>query len=249
MGLSRREFMWLSLAGTTAMISGCVSGQAQSSARPGPLWPQASTPHPTLGTPLAPVAPTPVANVAATPANPPAVATATTTQAGLKVIPRKSWTTASPILTKIQAMDGVKQITVHHEGWTPVWFADADSTAKRMESIRRSHLQRLGAGDIGYHFVIDRAGRVWQGRDVRYQGAHVREHNPHNLGIMVLGNFDVQKPTDAQMLTLRSTVSTLMRQYRVPTKLVYTHQELNPTECPGKVLQGNMVTLRRGGLT
>ncbi len=244
MGLSRRDFLWLGLAGTSVMISGCVSGQSQASARPGPLWPQ-SNPRPSTAAAdlIGPTASTPPKAL-----TPPVAAATATSQGGLSIIPRKSWTNTSPILTKIHAMGGVKKITVHHEGWTPVWFADTDSTAKRMESIRKSHLQRLGAGDIGYHYVIDRAGRVWQGRDVRYQGAHVREHNPNNLGVMVLGNFDVQRPTDAQMVSLRATVATLMKQHRVPLKLVYTHQELNPTECPGKALQSNMISLRRSGL-
>ncbi len=145
-------------------------------------------------------------------------------------------------------MRAVEHITIHHEGWTPVWFDDVRSTSQRIESIRVSHLRRLHAGDIGYHLVIDRAGRVWQGRDLRYQGAHVRDHNTENLGIMVLGNFDLQRPTQAQNDALRHTVSTFMRRYRVPLRQVFTHQELNVTSCPGKVLQRHVTVLRRGGL-
>jgi len=141
----------------------------------------------------------------------------------------------------------VERMTVHHEGWTPVWFDDVQSTSKRLESIRRSHLKRFQAGDIGYHFVIDRAGRVWQGRDLRYQGAHVRDHNANNIGVMVLGNFDLQRPTKAQLSTLGFTLAQLMQRYRILSKHVVTHQELNVTSCPGKSLQSQVVAMRRSG--
>ncbi len=65
---------------------------------------------------------------------------------------------------------------------------------------------------------------------------------------MCLGNFDKQQPSTAQLATLRATLLALMKQYRLPSNKVYTHQELNKTECPGRVLQAHMVTLRRNGL-
>ena len=139
------------------------------------------------------------------------------------------------------------RITVHHEGWKTVYFTDYATTAERLEEIRASHLQRLHAGDIAYHYVVDRAGRLWQGRDVRYQGAHVKSENEHNVGVMCLGNFEEQSPTDAQITTLRETLVRLMKFYKVPVSRVYTHRELNPTACPGRALQPRMVQLRRGG--
>ncbi len=144
-------------------------------------------------------------------------------------------------------MRGVNRITIHHEGWTPVWFTDARSVSQRLESIRRSHLDRLGAGDIGYHLIIDRAGRVWQGRSMGYQGAHVRDHNAHNIGVMVMGNFDLQRPSDAQHAALHQTLVGLVRQYRIPSKHVFTHQEFNVTSCPGRSLQKHTNALRRSG--
>jgi N-acetylmuramoyl-L-alanine amidase len=149
---------------------------------------------------------------------------------------------------RILPMDGVERITVHHEGSEVVTFDDVPDVIKRMESIRVYHAVDRGWGDIGYHFVIDRAGRVWQGRDLAYQGAHVRDHNPHNIGVMVMGNFDLQSPTSAQLTTLRATLITLQKSYRVPIQRVYTHQELMSTECPGVALQRDMVAMRRGGL-
>ncbi len=146
-------------------------------------------------------------------------------------------------------MNGIASITVHHEGWDRVFFTDRAQTARRLESIRSSHLKRLRAGDIGYHFIIDRAGRLWEGRDLRYQGAHVKNHNPHNIGIMVLGNFDEQRPSQKQYDKLRVTVGGLMKLYRVAGRRVYTHQELMPTACPGTFLQYHVDQALRPRLT
>ena len=141
----------------------------------------------------------------------------------------------------------INRITIHHEGWTPVYFTDTGSTMARLDSIRRSHLERMRAGDIGYHYVIDRAGRVWQGRDVRYQGAHVSKQNENNLGIMVLGNFNKQKMSSQQTSTLQNLLQISMRSYRVRTNRIFTHREIGATTCPGNLLQSHMSWLRSSG--
>jgi hypothetical protein len=143
-------------------------------------------------------------------------------------------------------MVAIHRLTVHHEGAPdPVWFTDAQQTAQRLDKIRRAHLQRMNAGDIGYHLVIDRAGRLWSGRPLKYQGAHVKDHNERNLGIMVLGNFELQEPTEAQLNTLTASLAGLMRRFNLGTERVHTHRELMPTVCPGKRLQPKIVALRR----
>lgn len=146
-------------------------------------------------------------------------------------------------------MGSIRRITVHHEGSTPVTFTDPAATIRRLEGIRRYHFRERGWGDIGYHYVIDRSGYIWAARDLSYQGAHVKDHNERNLGIMVLGNFDEQRPSVEQFNTLQRAVATFMRGYDVPLQRVYTHRELTPghTECPGRYLQQYMVKIRRDG--
>lgn len=232
--VSRRQFL---VAGLGMMVAGCSqTSRLVTGRRPRPLWPQIHTPPQVNGQAI--TLPQHVQPSAAPPM----------AMGPIRTIPRSRWAKSKPIGSRLRPMRSVEHITVHHEGWTPVWFDDPGSTSERLESIRTSHLRRLGAGDIGYHLVIDRAGRVWQGRDLRYQGAHVRDHNPKNVGVMVLGNFDLQRPTDAQKTILRHVLGNLMQLYRVPLKQVFTHQELNVTSCPGKVLQSQVAVMRRSGL-
>jgi len=251
MELTRREFVMLGLLGAGALLTGCTTTGSQATSGTPQDWPDL------LGRPNGngagargkPVAAGTAASGALGTGHEGTGATPTYQNIGsLKAIARAHWAEAAPLMSKILPMNGIERITVHHEGWTPVYYDDYATTLKRMDQIRRSHLERLGAGDIGYHFVIDRAGRLWQGRDLAYQGAHVHDHNPHNVGVMCLGNFDLQRPTDAQLTTLKPTLAALMKQFRVANKNVFTHQELNPTECPGRALQANMVSLRKAGI-
>ena len=123
------------------------------------------------------------------------------------------------------------------------------SAAKRLESIRRAHLGRSPQrfGDIGYHYAIDPAGRIWSCRPLNYQGAHVRGQNPGNLGIVVLGNYDKQSVNRAQQAAIATFLSLQARRYRVPVSRIHTHQEMAATACPGRSLQQFMVKARRDG--
>jgi len=249
MNVSRRHFFLTSIS---LFAAGCAATNNQSQSnvdgsRLAAQWPDSGyVPHSGSITPLPntpakpapkPVSPTPGKT---TPPSPAPIL------GGIQAIPRTSWASAPPMMARVNPMDGVRRITIHHEGWTPAYFTDTETMEDRLDLIRRSHIQRLGAGDIGYHFIIDRAGRVWQGRDVRYQGAHVRNNNEHNIGVMVLGNFDVQSPSDAQLDTLCDTVAKLAKQYRISNKAgsIRTHREINPTDCPGANLQPRTLAIR-----
>jgi hypothetical protein len=157
------------------------------------------------------------------------------------VIPRSRWAKGGPDLGDINPMLPVRSITIHHEGWEPFLATDPDETAYRIERVRVGHRNAKGGGyaDIGYHFIIDREGRVWEGRSLRYQGAHVKNRNEGNIGVMCLGNFEEQNPTERQLAGLTRQVKALMTKYRVPTRRVYTHREWPnaQTLCPGRSLQ------------
>lgn len=168
-----------------------------------------------------------------------------TPASGVSALSRSAWTRNNPVSSRVNPMSGVSRITVHHEGWEPVWFNDKRTTAARIEKIRRYHVEDNGWGDIGYHYIVDRAGRVWEGRPLNYQGAHVRNNNEHNIGILVLGNFEKQAPSSAQLKSLYATTAGLSNNHRVSAGRVRSHREINPTTCPGKNLQRQMDALRR----
>lgn len=170
----------------------------------------------------------------------------------VQVMARTMWTRAGIARPRdINPMGRVLRITVHHEGVTRFTSPSMGDVAGRLEAVRRAHVaaEPTGRGwaDIGYHYVIDPAGRVWEGRNIRYQGAHVKDQNENNLGIMCLGNFELQAPTEAQRRTLDRFVAQQMKLYRVPMTAVRTHRERAPTECPGRLLQAYIDLSRRPG--
>jgi len=131
--------------------------------------------------------------------------------------------------------------------------------AELMRAIYSYHTLTRGWGDIGYNFVIDRAGNVYEGR-AGYErnqripvGAHVSYRNIGTVGIALMGNFQEEEPTDAQMDVLALLIADLSEQigsnplgnttfWGKETPNILGHQDLavrgHGTACPGK----NMIT-------
>ncbi|MEM6333785.1 MAG: N-acetylmuramoyl-L-alanine amidase [Planctomycetota bacterium] len=222
------------LAGCALLLAGCETTTALTD-RPRPTWPTVSDTPTTRTTHRTPAASPPRTSAAPRPIQ---------RAGGLPVVARSAWASRGPNPRRVNPMAGVQRITIHHEGWRPVYFDSSADTADRIELIRASHVERRGWGDIGYHYIVDRAGRVWEGRSPSYQGAHVRDRNPHNLGVLVLGNFEQQAPSDAQLGGLNAALRALATKHRVPASRIHTHRELNPTACPGRHLQPRAAAIR-----
>ncbi len=172
---------------------------------------------------------------------------------GVPVIARSSWGAlpAKPALM-IKNSGGWKKITVHHsaEAEPAPLDGSAESSAAALRQIQRSHLKSKMPpwGDIGYHFLVDPEGRVFQGRDLAWQGAHAKgDNNIQNIGICLLGNFDEEKPTSAALESLRKLLDNLRRTYNIPRSEVHKHADFRSTDCPGKFLKPWVEAYQRGG--
>ncbi|MAJ46069.1 MAG: hypothetical protein CMJ57_01915 [Planctomycetaceae bacterium] len=214
-GLTRRLLL---LAGLGA-LAGCAAPRS-TTRLPQPSWPSDPS-RASSGTPV----PAPATLPEAAPSG---------------TLARSYWAKGAPIPSRINPMGTPNRITIHHDGMPPFSGTRQSEVAARIELIRRAHLNRDGGnrwGDIGYHFVVDRAGRVWEARPITYQGAHVKNQNERNIGILCLGNFEQQRPSRDQVRGLEILVVNLRNKYRVPTSRVRTHRELASTLCPGRHLQ------------
>ena len=168
----------------------------------------------------------------------------------LKILPRSSWNALPANGREMEAMSPIWRLTVHHSA-ALTRDGSAGAAAVQIAAIQREHMQGRGWGDIGYHFIIDPTGRVWNGRPISVQGAHAGDHerNRGNLGICLLGNFtqgrDGQEPTGPQVASLRNLIAVLRRQYPIKPDGLLTHKELRSTACPGERLQAVVERLRR----
>lgn len=176
----------------------------------------------------------------------------TRTTLSVPVIARASWgaAPARPALM-IKNSGGWKRITVHHsaEAEPAPLDGSVESSAAALRLIQRSHLKGKTPpwGDIGYHYLIDPDGRVFQGRDLSWQGAHAKgENNVQNIGICLLGNFDEERPAQAALESLRKLLDSLRKTYRIPRTEVHKHSEFRNTDCPGKLLTPWVDEYRRG---
>lgn len=121
-------------------------------------------------------------------------------------------------------MRRIDHIVLHHTA-TPLTASPED--------IRRIHVEERGWSDVGYHFIIDKAGKIHGGRHVSVVGSHAGGHNKHTIGVAAIG--DNRQPwsrwTSSQHISLRRIIETLTLIY--PEASVLRHCDLKPTYCPG----------------
>ncbi len=161
------------------------------------------------------------------------------------VIPRASWG-AAPTRSNVDPADGRwEKITVHHTAMPAAHLARGGQAASAAElrSIQQIHQTSRRWADIGYHYLIDPAGRVFEGRSMQWQGAHAgrdqstgRNFNPRNIGICLLGNFEIERPTAAAIAALEALIEDLQRRHRIPRNELWGHEHFKSTECPGRNL-------------
>lgn len=118
-----------------------------------------------------------------------------------------------------------------------------------VESIHEEHLKRKDKNGnhwlgIGYHFVIGNGKGMPDGEieptfrwRQQMQGAHagVADYNQHGIGIVLIGNFEKEPPTDAQTASAKRLVGILTREYGISESKVIGHNDVKATECPGKL--------------
>ena len=173
------------------------------------------------------------------------------------VLARTTWTGEAPIISRLTPMGQPWRITVHHEGMDTNDLTSAQAVAARLRTItevqqRPTSHGGLGAGDLAYHYCIDRAGRIWEGRSLAWQGAHAGNltANAGNIGIVVLGNFELQRPTPEQLSSLRRLLSELCDRHGISGDRIYGHNEIKaqyglaPTRCPGRFLSAWLRSFR-----
>jgi N-acetylmuramoyl-L-alanine amidase-like protein len=162
----------------------------------------------------------------------------------------------------------LEQVHVHHSA-SGNDYTEADVPAL-LRGFYRYHTKSLGWSDIGYNFLVDKFGRVWEGRaggvDKLVRGAHTLGFNATSTGICVVGNYDAVAP-GAPILTAvaqvaawklatygRDPVGTVAvvsegsDKYRArkvaSLPVIDGHRDTNDTACPGGLLYARLPALR-----
>jgi hypothetical protein len=166
----------------------------------------------------------------------------------LTIIPRSQWEAVEPDLNA-PAEHGLYDAQTNPEGWmvysrplsqvltTIVVHHSALPLTDGPLQIQQKHMHDKGYADIGYHFVIDDAGQIYEGRKLNVRGAHTGGHNTGTVGIVLLGNFEEAQPTAAQLASLKMLGASLANEYGI--KYLAGHRDFQPDEtvCPGRNLE------------
>lgn len=135
-------------------------------------------------------------------------------------------------------MRPITEIIIHCSATRPEWM-ERFPIAKKVEEIRRWHVQGRGWRDIGYHFLIDRDGRVAKGRPVDQVGAHVQGHNTGTIGVCLIGGHGSSERdkfsdhfTAAQEKALQKLLADLMKAHP-DARRISGHNQYAAKACPG----------------
>lgn len=154
-----------------------------------------------------------------------------------RVVSRRAWGARSPRCG--YGRHRPNRITIHH---TVTPTHDSMSGAARVRQIQAFHMYGRGWCDIGYHFLIARDGRIYQGRAANRIGGHVANANTGNVGIAFLGNFESGRPSSAQINAAARLIDWLGRSFRIPRDRghVRGHRQYGGTSCPGRHLYARL---------
>lgn len=88
---------------------------------------------------------------------------------------------------------------------------------------------------VGYHYIIEKNGKLVQCRGLNEEGAHVIGMNNKSIGVSFAGNFDLTMPTPAQMESWYKLYGELLKIYpNIPT---YPHRKYANKTCHGRLLK------------
>ena len=109
----------------------------------------------------------------------------------------------------------VKAVFVHHtDGANDYSCADSASVVR---GIYAYHTQVNGWNDIGYNFLVDKCGTVFEGRkggtDLPVLGAHTYGWNRESAGIAVLGEYTSTSASNAALTSISRIAAWKLGQY------------------------------------
>lgn len=158
----------------------------------------------------------------------------------IKVQNRDTWSARAPRRGAVIKMTRPFRITVHNTADQPaIEKLGQQSPPQYLRKIQNYCTDTLKWGDIGYHYLISFDGRIWEGRSMRYQGAHAGNNslNRGNIGVALMGNFDKNRPSSRQLQSLQALLAALCSRHKISPDSIAGHQELRDTDCPGRHLQ------------
>jgi flagellar hook assembly protein FlgD len=181
------------------------------------------------------------------------------------IISRAQWGADESIVRAAPSYaDRVRFAVVHHTAGTNSY--SASESAAIVRGIERYHVIANGWNDIGYNFLVDKYGQVFEGRgggiDKNVVGAHAQGFNTGSTGVSVLGTYEAVGISTAartalvKLLAWRLDVAHVDPSSKltwisagnpkypagtaVRLRAVSGHRDTGPTSCPGGALYAQL---------
>lgn len=122
------------------------------------------------------------------------------------------------------------KIVIHHTTNDYSKLTWEDSVKDLLKSIYRYHAISRGRWDIWYNFVIDHYGKIYEWRAwwEWIVWAHDLRNNVDSIWISLIGNFQNQEPTQAQIDSLTKLITSLSKKYSIdPYSIKNYHLEID----------------------
>jgi hypothetical protein len=190
------------------------------------------------------------------------------------LISRAAWSANESIRRAAPSYARTVQLAiVHHTAGSNSYTAAQSAAIVR--GIEVYHVKGNGWNDIGYNFLVDKYGQVFEGRyggvDKNVIGAHAEGFNTGSVGVALIGTYQTTAPTAAEKAALVNLLawrldlshvdplSTLTfdsggnARFPVGTpvflRAVSGHRDTGFTTCPGAVLYAQLGALARQAAT
>jgi SpoIID/LytB domain protein len=166
------------------------------------------------------------------------------------IISRSAWgaSAGTPCDTPA-AGDRTRGVVVHHTAGTNSYTKDQSASIVR--ATQAYHVKSRKWCDLGYNFLVDKYGQIFEGRrggiDRAVRAAHSGNAavNMYTMGVSMMGNYDEVKPTAALKDAMVKLIGWRLGTNYLPAKGTYSlggktlnmiagHRDVLKTACPGR---------------
>jgi N-acetyl-anhydromuramyl-L-alanine amidase AmpD len=139
-------------------------------------------------------------------------------------------------------------LVIHHTGGTDKNpLADSSNfTFKQCDDYHKllwNYKSSLGFY-CGYHYYIEKNGKVYQARADSDLGAHTVGYNDKSIGICLAGNFDSTMPTAAQTKALGTLLMQKLKEHNLRATAIVPHRKFAVKTCYGNKLPDTWAQLQ-----
>ena len=161
------------------------------------------------------------------------------------VITSEEWGSVPPAraMSEGRSQTAIHTLTVHHQGL--VWMPGSD-VAAYLRNLQQWSRRAKGWIDVPYHYIIAPDGAVYQGRSPKWAGDTNTDYDTQgHLQVMLLGNFEEQRPTERQWRSTVDLLTRLMIDHDLTPQNIAAHRHhTGQTVCPGAHLMTRFEDLR-----